>query len=274
MKFSVAMAVYSGDNPHHFALALASVFNQTAQPNEVALVVDGPVSQETEKIIAHFLAQENTLKVVRLERNMGHGTARRVGLEHCANELVALMDADDISHKDRFSEQLKCFEKMPDLAVVGGLIAEFEQNINQPTNIRRVPESDGDIKRYLKQRCPFNQVSVMVKKEQVIKAGGYIDFYHNEDYYLWVRMTLIGAKFYNLQKVLVSVRADEAMYRRRGGYAYFASEVRLQKYMLDKGLISPLRFFANVAIRFLVQMLLPNKMRELFFRKFARERVV
>ena len=40
-----------------------------------------------------------------LNQNMGHGNARRIALEHCRNELVALMDADDISKPNRFAIQ-------------------------------------------------------------------------------------------------------------------------------------------------------------------------
>ena len=48
-KFSVAMAVYRGDNPEHFKLALKAI-QSTAPPDEVVLVVDGPVSSDTEVI--------------------------------------------------------------------------------------------------------------------------------------------------------------------------------------------------------------------------------
>jgi glycosyltransferase involved in cell wall biosynthesis len=270
-KFSVAMAVYRGDNPEHFKLALESVYNQTAPPDEVVLVVDGPVSSDTEEVINFFLSQKDNLKVKRLERNMGHAAARRAGLELCSNELVALMDADDISLPHRFAEQLSCFEQMDDVSVLGSLIAEFSEE-SAPDLVRKVPERDGEIKKYLKSRCPFNQVSVMLKKSEAERAGGYLDWYHNEDYYLWIRMCLNGAGFYNLQKVLVYARAGKALYERRGGWAYFVSEYRLQKYMLQKELISPLRFFANIGIRFAVQVVMPNRLRTAFFRRFAREK--
>ena len=54
-------------------------------------------------------------KVVRLPENVGHGNARRASLENASNELIALMDADDISAPDRFEKQLKVFEENPDI---------------------------------------------------------------------------------------------------------------------------------------------------------------
>jgi len=270
-KFSVSMAVYQGDNSEHFKIALESVYNQTVAPNEVVLVVDGPIPNETQQVIAQFLTSKSNLKVIRLEQNMGHAQARRAGMEHCANELIALMDADDISLPNRFQDQLECFERMHDCAVIGGLIAEFSGN-SKPSCIRRVPQYDKEIKQYLKSRCPFNQSSVMLKKSAVLAAGGYQDWYHNEDYFLWIRLSLAGAKFYNLQKVLVNMRAGSAMYERRGGRAYFASEYKLQRYMLKRKVISPFRFLVNVGIRIIVQLILSNKLREVFYKLFAREK--
>ncbi len=265
------MAVYQGDNADFFKLAIESVYNQTVPPSEVVLVIDGKISYQTEQVITQFQQTKTNFKVIKLEQNMGHAYARRTGLEHCANDLVALMDADDISLPDRFEQQLACFESMPECAVIGGLIAEFGSRNNKEL-VRKVPECDKDIKKYLKSRCPFNQVSVMLNKSKVLAVGGYQDWYHNEDYFLWIRLALAGAKFYNLQKVLVNVRTGEAMYARRGGQAYFASEYKLQKYMLAHKLISPFRFLVNVGVRIIVQLLLPNKLRELFFRLFARSK--
>ena len=83
----------------------------------------------------------------------------------------------------------------------------------------------------------MNLVTVMLKEESVQKAGGYIDWYCEEDYYLWVRMTEHGMTFGNLLDNLVNVRVGEEMYQRRGGVKYFKSEAKLQYYMYSKGII-------------------------------------
>ena len=48
----------------------------------------------------------------------------------------------------------------------------------------------------------MNQVTVMFKKEDVAEVGGYIDWYCEEDYYLWIRMLQKGSLGYNLQEPL------------------------------------------------------------------------
>ena len=59
------------------------------------MVVDGPVPDTIEEVIKLYEGN-SCLKVLRLPENVGHGNARKIGLEKCSNELVALMDADDI----------------------------------------------------------------------------------------------------------------------------------------------------------------------------------
>ena len=80
----------------------------------------------------------------------------------------------------------------------------------------------------------MNQTTVMFKKEDVLISGCYIDWYCNEDYYLWIRMLLKGFKFKNLDKTLVYVRIDNNYFMRRSGWKYFKSECKLQRYMLSK----------------------------------------
>lgn len=269
--FSVCMSVYRNDKPDDFLLAVRSIYNQTVQPNEIVLVVDGPIPETLDNAI-HTLQNENSLlKVVRLGNNMGHAIARQTGLDAATNNLCAVMDSDDIAVPDRFEKQLRAFEQHPDVSVVGGIIKEF---IGTPDNVvgtRIVPENDADIKDYLKSRCPMNLVSVMVKKDDVMKVGGYQDWYCEEDYYLWIRLAQNGYKFYNIQDNLVNVRVGKEMYQRRGGWKYFKSEAKLQRYMLKHSVISQPKYLYNVLLRFAVQVVMPNWLRGWVFRTFFRK---
>lgn len=271
-KFSVSMCVYGGDNPEWFKIAVNSVLNQTRKPDEVVLVVDGPVPQALEVVINDF-EHNPVFNVIRLPENRGHGEARRVGLNNCSYELVALMDADDISAHDRFEKQLLLFEKDSQLTIVGGNITEFVDSPDNIVGARVVEMDDKAIKEDMKKRCPMNQMTVMFKKSVVELAGGYLDWFCDEDYYLWLRLYLSDAKFANLQDYLVNVRVGKEMYQRRGGKKYFLSEAKLQKFMLDNKVIGLGTFLVNVNKRLVVQLLLPNKLRSWVFQKFARKTV-
>lgn len=279
-EFSVSMCVYGGDNAAHFDAALSSIIEQTLKPTEIVLTVDGPVPESIEAVINKYQQTMNgsiAFKVIRLEKNVGHGEARRVCFDNCSCDLIALMDADDLSVPDRFQKQIQYFAEHPGVSVVGGYITEFitavdPTDITQKAGSRIVPETDEDIKQYMKKRCPMNQVTVMFMKDDVAEVGGYIDWYCEEDYYLWIRLALAGKQFGNIPENLVNVRVGEEMYQRRGGWRYFKSEARLQKLMLDKKIISCGRFLINLGERLVLQVLMPNKIRGLLFQIVARKK--
>lgn len=264
------MCVYSGDNAEHLESAVDSILHQSVQPSEVVLVVDGPVPSSVESVISEY-GKLPYFKIVKLEENQGHGIARRVCLSNCTHDIVALMDADDISVPQRFEKELAVLLKRDDLSIVGGDIAEF---IDGPDNVvcyRKVPSEDKDIKEYMKKHCPMNQMTVMFRKSDVERAGGYLDWYCEEDYYLWLRMYLAGMNFANIPEVLVNVRVSKETYQRRGGIRYFNSEAKLQRYMLQNRIIRVPTYISNMLKRLIVQVLLPNRIRGWAFQRFARE---
>lgn len=269
--FSVCMSVYKNDKPVDFMMAVHSIYHQTVKPNDIVLVVDGPVGDDLKEAIAVLQNEIKVMNVIWLPMNQGHATARQTGLMAAKCELVAVMDADDISVPNRFEKQLEVFAQRSDVTVVGGLIHEFIGETENVVGKRMVPEYDAEIKDYLKSRCPMNLVTVMMRKSHLEQVGGYIDWYCEEDYYLWVRLALAGYKFYNIQENLVNVRVGEEMYQRRGGWRYFKSEASLQQYMWKQGVIGLGRYIYNVSIRFVVQVAMPNRVRGWVFRTFARK---
>jgi glycosyltransferase involved in cell wall biosynthesis len=271
-QFSVSMCVYGKDNPEHFDEAITSIVNQTVKPTEIVLVVDGPIPETIERVIQKHksIAHGYNLKVIYLDKNMGHGKARRICFDNCECDLIAIMDADDISVHNRFEKQIDFFERHPELSIVGGYIHEFTDSPDKCVGKRVVPADDMAIKEYMKRRCPMNQVTVMFRKKDVADVGGYIDWYCEEDYYLWIRLAMAGKKFGNVDENMVYVRVGDEMYQRRGGWKYFRSEEKLQRFMLKNGITSFARYSINVTQRLLLQVLMPNKLRGIIFQKFAR----
>lgn len=271
-NFTVAMSVYKNDDPQDFRVAVHSIYDeQTVRPSEIIMVIDGPIPSELEMAVRELNKEIPVMSVVRFAENHGHAAARQAGLDNASNELVAIMDSDDIAVPNRFETQLRLMEEHPEVSAIGGIIHEFVGSPDQVVGTRVVPEIDEDIKKYLKSRCPMNLVTVMFRKSKVLEVGGFIDWYCEEDYYLWVRLALAEERLYNCQENLVNVRVGEAMYQRRGGVRYFQSEAKLQRYMLDHKLINWFRYAYNVMIRWMVQVAMPNRMRGWVFRMFARK---
>lgn len=271
-RFSVSLCVCHKDNLVFFEKAVESVtVNQTLKPDEVVIVVDGPVGGRLKEVVKRYESDTSLFKVIWLPENVGHAGARRAGFEAASNEIIAIMDADDIACPDRFEKQLSFMSANTDIAVLGGQITEFVDNEDNAVGRREVPLMHDDILIWLKGRCPFNQVSVIMLRSPVLKVGGYLDWYCNEDYYLWIRMAEAGYKFANLPDTLVNVRVGKDMYARRGGWQYFKSEAGLQKYMLRHKIITLPRYMFNVAVRFVVQVAMPNNVRGFVFQKLFRK---
>jgi glycosyltransferase involved in cell wall biosynthesis len=271
-EFAVILSVYRNDRAKYVKRALESIWHiQTVRPSQIVLVIDGPVGEDVLTVITEFQIACPVLKVVRLPENVGLGNAMQIAIKEVDYEVVARMDSDDISIPERFEQQISFFEKNSQIDVVGGDISEFIGEEDHIVAYRRVPETDQDIKAYMKKRCPLNHVTVMFKKTAVMKAGGYIEQFWNEDYYLWIRMAQCGAIMANTGTVLVNVRTGKDMYSRRGGIKYFQSELFLQKYMLRAKIINVPTYVDNVVKRWIVQLILPNRLRGWVFRTLARK---
>ena len=271
-KYSVLMSLYWKERPEYLRSALDSMVSQTVLPDEIVLVEDGPLTEELYAVVKEYREKNPGLfHPVVNEKNLGLGPALAAGLQECRNELVARMDTDDISLPDRCEKQLRAMEEDPGLAVVGGQIEEFVDETDRIVGKRVVPCTDEEIRAYLTKRCPFNHVAVMLRKSSVLEVGNYVECFWNEDYHLWVRLALSGARFANLPETLVKVRTGRDMYRRRGGRKYFQSEKQIQKMMLDHDLIGLPRYCVNVLERFVMQILLPSRIRGFVFRLLARK---
>lgn len=139
-KFSVLMSVYRNDNADDFRTAVESVaIKQTLKPDEVVLVVDGPVPEQLKRTIIDLQNEIPIIRPIWLEKNGGLGNALNIGLKECSHEIVARMDADDIAVADRFEKQIRYMGDHLEVAASGGHIAEF---INEPSNVvgyRKVP---------------------------------------------------------------------------------------------------------------------------------------
>jgi glycosyltransferase involved in cell wall biosynthesis len=274
LRYSVLMSVYAKEKPEYFRLALDSMINQTAKPDEIVIVQDGPLPKDLYNTVWSYSERyPELIKIIVSEKNIGLGLALNLGLQHCRNDLVARMDTDDISKPERCEKQLKMFSQNPKLGVVGSDICEFIDKLENVIARRIVPRRHQEIAKYMKRRCPFNHMTVMFRKSIVQASGGYQHLPYNEDYYLWTRMYLNDVIFANTGTNLVYVRVGKEMYRRRGGIKYFKSEYRLQRFMYEKSIISAGQFLINVSQRLVVQLVLPNSIRGWVFQKFAREKI-
>ena len=287
------MSIYKSDVPEYVRIALDSLLNQTRLPDEIVIVADGPVPAELEQVVKSLTPSpspkgegnkdgEGDLKpetrdlkpivtYLPQEQNGGLGEAMRIAVEAAKYPYLARMDSDDICLPDRFEKQMKCFEEDPELSIVGGMITEFD---GEPDNIiaeRILPLDDAGIKKMMRGRCAVNHVTVIFKKEDLLRSGNYQPFWKQEDHYLWARMMEHGCKFRNIPDIVVNVRSGRDQLARRGGWRFYKSVVRVFWYMYKHKLISFGYFLYICAVRGIVQLLMPNWLRTWVYMKFLRK---
>lgn len=270
-NISVLMSVYKNDIPENIAVAIDSIINQTLKPKQCVIVVDGPVSDKIKEILETKKAEHDIIELHYLEKNVGLGNALNYGAKFCKYEFIARMDSDDISVKERFQKQMDCFEKDAELSLVSSDGQEFFDVVDKLAGVKGCPEKHEDIVEFMKARCPFCHMSVMMKKDALEKAGWYQDWYYAEDYYLWIRMYLTGAKFYNIQENLVWIRINEDTFARRHGLKYYKSIKNLLKYMKNNKIIGFWKYSKEKIRRFIGHVLIPRKLKNKMYMKYLRK---
>lgn len=272
LRFSVITSVYKSDVPEYVRTAFESVFDQTLTPDEVICVADGPIPDDLKAVVEDFKVQYPAIMhPVYLEKNGGLGEAMRIASLEAKYDYLARMDSDDICLPDRFEKQMKCFEEDPELSIVGGMITEFD---GTPENIiaqRILPLDDAGIKKMMRGRCAVNHVTVIFKKEDLLRSGNYQPFWKQEDHYLWARMMEHGCKFRNIPDIVVNVRSGRDQLARRGGWRFYKSVVRVFWYMYQHKLISFGYFLYICTVRGIVQLVMPNWLRTWVYMKFLRK---
>ncbi len=247
--FSLLLPVYSGDKPAYLERAFrSSVPEQTQRPDDVVIVQDGPVPYDLTRCIEAIVESSPVpVRLVPLRENRGLAVALETGLDACRHEVVARMDADDISLPERFARQMAEMEAGLDL--IGTGMFEFADEVGTIVGRRVPPTGQSSIEHYARFADPFNHPTVVYRKAAVRRAGGYTDIGLMEDYSLFARMIHSGARVDNIPDPLVMYRVSDGAYARRGGLAQLRAELRLQREFRRLRFTTPYEAVRNVAVR-------------------------
>lgn len=112
---SVLLPVYNAEA--YLDLALVSILRQDYKHLEIIAIDDGSTDGSLE-ILDRYARSDRRISVVSRE-NCGLIATLNEGLALASGDLVARMDADDISYPTRFSRQLALFKQEPQLAMCG-----------------------------------------------------------------------------------------------------------------------------------------------------------
>lgn len=193
MKVTIITTAYNQAN--YIEKCIRSVIGQTYNNWEQIIVDDGS-TDKTEEIIKPYL-EDNRIKYIKKEHEgiMKLKNAYDIAMKLSTGELIAILEADDYWPKDKLENQIEGF-KDPEVALVWGSILEvdFEGNILKETpDIRYTKFEDIEGKKELFFGCYIPAISVMVRKEKLIEAGGFRqEGFHCIDYPTWLSLIPYG----------------------------------------------------------------------------------
>ena len=162
--------------------AIDSVLAQQSKALEVVVVDDGS-TDETQDLLGKY---EGKIKVI-TQSNQGVSAARNAGINAALGEWIALLDSDDIWHKDKLSRQLETIEQNP----TARLVHCDEIWIRQGARVNPMQKHkkfDGYIFKQCLPLCCISPSATLIKKDVFEEIGLFdTELPACEDYDLWLR---------------------------------------------------------------------------------------
>jgi len=247
IEFSVLMSIYKNDVYEDVVDAVKSILCQGMKPTQVVVMLDGPVNDAIISLLK--ASKDDGVEFHALEKNVGLAKALNIGLTYCHHDIVARMDADDVSLPDRFESMIPLFSD--NLALMGGIYDIYDENLRKKIGRRAVPEEHKKIVRFAKTRTPFNHPTSIIRKSAVLAVGGYPEEIGRfEDWGLSLRLINAGYVLKNIPKTVLNFRGGEEMMNRRSGWKYAIEELKALFKMYRTGLFSLPIFIYNAFLRF------------------------
>ena len=236
-RVSVVVNIWGGDEPASLKRSLSSISSQRHRPDEVVVVVDGPISTETEEEIQRFRNEATfPARTIYIQSPKGLWNARNVGISEAQHEIVALHDADDVMHPERLQFQTKAIVENG-LDVLGSPVYEFDSVQERILGVRSLARSDQLSRKMIWQNV-VNHSSVTLRKSVVLGVGGYRNVHLAEDYDLWLRLIFAGKNVSCTEEILQAFSVDSNLSKRRGGSKFISSEFALHRLIRSKSSVN------------------------------------
>jgi len=179
-KVTVLMPVYNAEN--FLSEAIDSILNQTFTDYEFLIIDDGSTDNSINITNSY---QDKRIRLVRNKQNLGISKTLNKGIELAESDIIARMDADDISLPDRLLRQYNYLNDNPDCV----LVATGAETISGSGEIIEIFEPNDDFLYYNLTFCCWGiyHPSVMYRRQTIIDVGMY-PLTYSEDFKLWCKL--------------------------------------------------------------------------------------
>jgi len=168
--------------------ALKSLKLQSHQNWNLIAVIHGDESG----IIGPLRESNIPVKILKANQILSLPEVLNLGLKQCTADVVARMDADDISLPNRFAEQFEILIGNPESLITYSPAFVIDEHGSE-IGFRGAPSESNRLIRKMLWKNALIHSTVMFRRESVVALNGYqIDALHAEDYELWLRLLSIG----------------------------------------------------------------------------------
>jgi len=225
---SVIMSAYNSEK--YIEEAIESILDQTFADFEF-IIIDDASEDNTLDIIKSYQKSDQRIKLLRNNNNLGLTRSLNKALKHSQSEYIARMDADDISHPERFETQINYLKDNPGIDILGTTAYNINEN-GEIIKERTVPLSYTDIKKTILLANPVIHSSVIMKKSSLKEINNYNETFKKvQDYELWFRALANDLIIENLPDKLLYYRVNDEYFNRKSlKYRITEFKVRLKGY--------------------------------------------
>ncbi len=164
--------------------AIDSLLAQT-YTNWILIVIDDASTDNSVEIVEAY--KDNRIQLIKKSKNTGSYDTLNQGLKKAKGKYIAILDADDICHPERFQRQVHFLESSSEIGLCGTWVKTFGLGKEK---IWKYPTKTEEIRCALLFHNCFAHSSVMIRRSILEKHNLlYNTARMAQDYDLWVRIS-------------------------------------------------------------------------------------
>lgn len=207
IEVTVLMSIYNTPL-EQLKLAIESILNQTYKDFEFLIINDGS-KEECRELVKKY--NDNRINLVNNNENIGLDKSLNKGLKLAKGKYIVRMDTDDIAYENRIEKQIKFINENPQYSIVGSKAEFFDDN-----GVYGISKKTGEIKKEdMLSGTPFMHPTLIMKKDEILKIGGYPLYKRCEDYAMEMELYCNNYKGYIMNEVLMKYRMDVNGYKKK-----------------------------------------------------------